>query len=203
MPQSLTDTRTSGAPGTTLSYFGYSVEVPWKTIDRKRNEGRWADVHFKSGETVKFFNPLFFDVDPINRSLVHGEVDFDQAFESGIHESKYEQFKDIVSVKPSDLSPFHSRREFARIKVLLDIKGLWFEHNVAVPQILSFETSGYRGFEISGLAQGWQNVSLTFFENGTNHSYAVLLDGNAPSGLKLEQADVNRVIQSFSVVSSR
>lgn len=146
-----------------LSNFGCRIEVPWKKIDRERNEGRWADVRFKSGHTVKFFNPAFFDRDPINRSLLHSEVEFDHAFESGVQESKYEQFKDIVSVMPSDLSPFHSRREFARMEVLLDIKGLWFAHNVAVPEILSFETKGYRGFEISGLAQDWQHVSLTFF----------------------------------------
>ncbi len=204
VPQPLTDTRMSTAPGTRLSHFGYSIEVPWKGIERVRNEGRWADVRFKGGPTVKFINPESFDEDPINRSaLLTAKDDFDLAFGEAIRESKYQQFKDMVSVKPADLSPLRGRREFARTKVLLEIKGLWFEHNVAAPEIFSFDANGYRGFEISGLARNWQSVGLHFFDQGTNRKYAVFLNVVPRSSAKLDQAEVNRVIQSFTVVRPR
>jgi hypothetical protein len=123
VPQPLTDTRISTVPRTRLSYFGYRIDVPWKEIERVRNEGRWADVRFKGGPTVKFINPESLDEDPINRSaLLTGKDDFDLAFGEAIRESKYQQFKDIVSVKPADLSPLSGRREFARTKVLLEIR---------------------------------------------------------------------------------
>ena len=204
VPQPLTDTRISTAPGTRLSYFGYRIEVPWKEIERERNEGRWTDVRFKGGPTVKFINPESFDEDPINRSaLLTGKGDFDLVFGEAIRESKYQQFKDIVSVKPADLSPLSGRREFARTKVLLEIKGLWFEHNVAAPEIFSFDANGYRGFEISGLARNWQSVGLHFFDQSANRSYAVFLNVDLPSGAKLDQAEINRVIQSFAVSVAR
>jgi hypothetical protein len=204
VPQLLTDTRISTASGTKLSYFGYSVEVPWNNIERERNEGRWADVRFKGGPTVKFDNPAFFNEDPINRSgPLLGMDDFDLAFGPAIGESKYQQFKDVISVKPADLSPLRGRREFARIQVLLEIKGLWFEHNVAAPDIFAVQAKGYPGFEISGLARNWQSVGLHFFDLGANRSYSVFLDEDPRSGAKLDQAEVNRVIQSFAVASSR
>jgi hypothetical protein len=72
-------------------------------------------VRFKGGLTVKFVNPSFFNEDPINRSaLLLRMDDFDVAFGAAIRESKYQQFKDVVSVKPADLSPLCGRREFAR-----------------------------------------------------------------------------------------
>lgn len=204
VPQPLTDTRISTAPGIKLSYFGYSIEVPWKEVERERNEGRWADVRFKGGLTVKFVNPSFFNEDPINRSaLLLRMDDFDVAFGAAIRESKYQQFKDVVSVKPADLFPFCGRRHFARILVLLEIKGVWFEHNVAAPEIFAIQARGYPGFEISGLARNWQSVGLHFFDQGANRSYSVFLNGDPRSGAKLDQAEINRVIQSFAVTSSR
>jgi len=124
-------------------------------------------------------------------------------FGSGIHESKYQPFKDIVSLAPSDLSPLHSHREFARIHALLDIKGIWFEHSVAVPEIFLFETTQYRGFETTGLARGWQNAGLDFFDGAQDHRYFVGMEGDARSGVKLGQPGINRVIQTFTLVRSQ
>ena len=161
-------------------------------------------MRFKGGLTVKFFNPDFFNEDPISRSaLLVRKDDFDLAFGAAIREAKYQQFKDVVSVKPADLSPFCERRHFAQILVLLQTKGLWFEHNVAAPEIFAVQAKGYPGFEISGLARNWQNVGLHFFDQGANRSYAVFLNVDPHSGGKLDQAEVNRVIQSFAVVRSR
>src|SRR5207245_11561698 len=89
------------------------------------------------------------------------------------------------SLAPSDLSPLHSHREFARIHALLDIKGIWFEHSVAVPEIFLFETTQYRGFETTGLARGWQNAGLDFFDGAQDHRYFVGMEGDARSGVKL------------------
>lgn len=200
VPQPLTDNQVSTAPGTKLSYFEQSIEVPWTGTKREINEGRWAEVYFKGGQAVRFVNPELTDHNPINRHDVMNDKEFDLAFGSGIHETKYQQFKDILSVKPSDLSPLHSRKEFAREYVLLAIKGIWFEHSGAVPEIFSFETNQYRGFAISGLDHGWQNVGLHFFEKAQDRSYFVALEADARSGVRLSQPEVNRAIQTFTLV---
>ena len=199
MPQPLTDYQVSEAPATKLAYFGQSVDVPWAGIKREINEERWAEVQFVTGRSARFVNPDLPDVDPINRHDVMDDKEFDLAFGSGIHETKYRQFGDILSVRPADLSPLHSRKEFARIYVLLAVKGIWFEHSGDVPQIFSFETDKYRGFQISGLDHGWQSAGLHFFEKTRNRAYFVGLEADPSSGVVLPQADINRVIQSFTV----
>jgi hypothetical protein len=49
----LADTATTTADGTTLSYYGYTFEVPWKEIERERNEGNTFEVLFKTGQVIK------------------------------------------------------------------------------------------------------------------------------------------------------
>jgi hypothetical protein len=65
------------------------------------------------------------------------------------------------------------------------------------------QAKGHPGFEISGLARNWQSVGLHFFDQDANRSYSVFLDGDPRSGVKLDQAEVNRVIQPFAVMRSR
>jgi hypothetical protein len=198
VPRPLTDTATSIADGTTLSYYGYTFEVPWKDIDKERNQGSTVEVLFRTGQVVKFNNPAYFDWNPINS--FSGQVDqnsFRQAFDAGVHQSKYEQFEAVMSATPSKLSPLRSHTDFARTRILLEIKGLWFEHSAAASDIFSFETKDYRGFENSGLPHGWQNVVLHLFDKRDQHWLIILIAGDDRSGVKLKQAEVNRVIDSF------
>ncbi len=198
VPRPLADNRVSAAEGTALSYYGYRFEVPWKEIDKEWNEGSSVKVLFKSGQVIRFNNPEFFDWDPINSFA--GQVDQDDfrlAFGPASLESKYDQFKAVVSTAPSQLSPLRSHKEFARIRTLLEVKRLWFEHLVGMPEILSFETADYRGFEVSGLSHDWQNVVLHLFDRSDQHWLALNIYCDAHCGLGLTQPEINRVIQSF------
>ncbi|HMJ20264.1 MAG TPA: hypothetical protein VK513_00100 [Terriglobales bacterium] len=82
------------------------------------------------------------------------------------------------------------------------IKGLWFEHGKAAADIFSFETDTYRGFEISGLSHDWPNVALDLFDKTGRHWFAITIDGDARSGVRLTQPEINRVIQSFRTAPS-
>jgi hypothetical protein len=196
-PERLADTKASTADGSTLEYYGYRFEVPWKGIDRDSNEGRAFEVRFKTGQVIRFLNPEFFQDDPINNHVAKDDRDyFVRAFEAGVHESKYEQVKAIVSATPSQWSPFRSHEKFARVWILLNIKGLWFEHNTAPPDIFSIETSSYRGFEFSGLSRDWQNVTLNLFD-GADRRFQINVLGDARSGVRITQPEINRMIQSF------
>lgn len=198
VPQPLVDTTASMAEGTTLSYYGYSFDVPWRAIESERNEGRAVALIFKDGQTIRFYNPEYSDrnpIDPVASEIEQGE--FREAFGTGIRESKYEQFKAVISATPSQLSPLRSRREFARTLVLLQIKGLWFEHNPAAPDIFSVGTKNYRGFENSGLARDSQNVVLHLFDRTDQHWFIIAILGNPHSGVRLTQGEINRVVSSF------
>jgi len=196
VPRPLTDTSVSPSEGTVLSYYGYRFEVPWTGRDKESNEGRWVKVSFKKGQAIRFTNPAFFQDNPISGQVAHDPDYFRKAFKLGPRESKYEQYKAVISTTPSQWSPFASRREFARVRILLELKGLLFEHNVAAPDIFSFETKGYRGFEFSGLSHDWQEVDLSLFDP-TDRCFHISILGDARSGVRLTQSEINRVIQSF------
>jgi hypothetical protein len=203
VPRPLDDVSVSSAEGTVLSYFGYRFEVPWKDPEKGLNEGRWAQVTFKSGQTVRAINPTISQDNPIGGPVAQDyAVYFKEAFGEGVHRSKYEQFKAVLSVAPSQLSPFVSRREFARVIILLGIKSVWFEHDVAAPDIFSFESRTYRGFEFSGLSHDWQQVGLTLFDR-TDRCFVIGVSGGARSDVRLTQSEINRIIQSFRVVSPK
>jgi hypothetical protein len=117
-----------------------------------------------------------------------------------VRESKYDQYRAVISAAPSQLSPFRSHKEFARTRVLLEIKGLWFEHNPDVPDVFSFATNGYRGFEINGTSREGQNIVLELFDRSDQHWFTINVVGR---GARLTQSEINRIIDSLGVGSSR
>jgi hypothetical protein len=190
VPKPLAQSAASASEGTVLSYYGHRFEVPWKDRDREWDEGRWIRVSFKTGQTIIFINPAF------QHNPISAQVARDEAFVPSIRGSKYQQYKAVISATPSQWSPFRSRKGFARVRLLLEIKGLLFEHNEVVPDIFSFETKSYRGFEISGLSHDWQDVMLNLFDL-TDHWFQISILGDARSGVRITQSEINRLIQSF------
>jgi hypothetical protein len=185
-PRPLADTTASMGDGSTISYYGYKFEVPWKDIVEERNPAEWVETEFKDGQTVKFINPAYFREGPVNDDS----------------QSRYEQYKAMLGMTPSQLSPFCSRREFARALTLLDAKGFLFEHNPVAPDILSFETHDYRGFEFSELSQGRQSARLTFFD-AADHSFHLTISITRSATTKLTQSEINRIVQSFGPSRSK
>jgi len=178
----LEDSGVSTAAGTNLSYYGYSFEVPWRGIDTVQKRMHWVEIHFKSGLVLTFFNPKYFQADLID--------------DGG---TKYEQYKAVLSMTTSQLSPFCSHEHFARSLKLLEVKGTMFEHSSAAPDIYSFRTNRYRGFEISGLSQNWQSVGLILFD-AADREINIGVDAGRPGqhpAVKITQTEINRVIQSF------
>src|SRR5579864_2831085 len=58
-PQPLADYSVSDAPGTVMSYFGYSFEVPWTATFKEKVFGKdgLAQLQFESGQGVTFIVP--------------------------------------------------------------------------------------------------------------------------------------------------
>ena len=195
-PRPLDDTIASAAKADVLSYFGYQFEVPWDGIEKESGGERYFEVRFKTGQLIRFTNPRYSQDDPISSQTAHDPEYFNQAFGMASPEPKYDQFKAVVSMTPSEWSPFRSHREFARGRVLLQIKSVWFEHNPVVPDIYSFNANEYRGFEVSGLSHDWEMVSVHMFDRADRQFQIVVLE-DPPSGLRLTQREINRVIQSF------
>jgi hypothetical protein len=192
-PSALQELKASDANGSVIVRPGYQFEVPWDEIKSERGDGR---IEFGSGQELNFGRLLTSE--PVNPQVLHLQPsEFARLF--GNEATRYEQFKEVVSATPSGLSPLQSRTEFRRYESLLEIKGLWFEHNPVAPDIWSFQTKGYRGFEVSGLERGWQNVTLNFFDSG-DHWFVINIQGNELRGVKITQPEIDRVIESFRVL---
>ena len=202
VPQPLADTTASTADGNLLSYDRCTVEVPWKEIYKKWNERGGSRILFKTGQIVTLYGRDSFGPNLISGVRLDPGLDADYfklAFGSGVHESMYEQFRAVISSAPSQLSPFRSRKEFARTWILLEIKGLWFEHNSDVPEIFSFETKSYRGFETR---YGNYRTELHFFDKAKDQAFLINISSDTRSPVRLTQPEINRVIQSFVATPS-
>jgi hypothetical protein len=196
-PRPLEELSASVARTNVVSQYGYQFEVPWGDIKSERGDGL---VELQTGQRIRIIDPQTGDGEPISPQTIHSSPsEFVKLFGTSTHDSKYEQFAKIMSAVPSGWSPVQSRTEFKRYGVLLEIKGLWFEHNPVAPSIFSFQTKNYRGFEVSGLPGGWQNVTLHFFDP-ENHWIVINIEGDEPHGVKITQPEINRVIQSFGPI---
>jgi hypothetical protein len=191
-PQPLADVRVSTAPGTTLSYFGYRFEAPWVGIEKEENEGRWSHVFFRTGQEILVTNPDYSQGDVTD----YGHT----TPGSQITGSKYEHLQTALSMTPSRLSPFRSHRNFARDQEYMEIKGLLLEHSGAV-DIFSVQTQMGKGFEISGLSYN-REASIILFD-AADREFQIHISERHDSQSELEQADINRVIQSFAPTSSQ
>ncbi len=185
--QPLAVSAVSTAPGTSLAYFGYKFEVPWKNITAVRNSVGSAAIDFKDGQTVKFANPGYFP---------------NPHWDEETH-SNYEGYRSALAMTPAQLTPFSSHRKFAHSLYLLNFKGAWFEHNSAAPDIYSFETPSYRGLEVSGLSRGWQSVRLYLFDSHDREFEMIIAVDWSRGDAKLSQPEMNRIIQTFAQQSGR
>jgi hypothetical protein len=196
IPKPLAESGQSSASGTSLSYFGCRFEVPWQQIVLERNDGRWAEVQFKTGQTVRVFNPNEFYVRGFISNHVGSSSIWEMALREGLPSSKFDQFKAVLSSSPGQLSPFQSTSKFARTMVLISQKEVYFEHDPFKPEIFSFERTNLRGFEVSGISQKMEEATLMFFDP-MDRMFTVRIRGD--QNTNLNQPEINRVIYSFSV----
>ena len=195
-PRPLTESSYSSVSGIPLSYFGCRFEVPWQEIVLERNTGTSAEVQFKTGQTVRVFDPTQFYADGFIADYYVGSSSvWKMALKEGFPDSKYEQFRAVLSSSPNQLSPFQSRPKFARTMALLSRKAVYFEHDPFKPEIFSFERPNLRGFEVSGISHKMEEATLTFFDR-TDRMFTIRIQGERNNNLN--QSEINRVIYSFS-----
>jgi hypothetical protein len=190
-PRSLINYVMSPASGVTVSAYGYKFDVPWKEVTTQSEHIAYTETAFAEGQQVRFFNTKYFEPGP----EIYPQANWDRQST----ESRYEQYRDVISMTPAQLSPFCSHREFARDLKLLDVKGTWFEHNSVAPDILTFATSKYRGFEFDDSPHGPLFVNLVLFDT-VNRMFQITLSVNRGSEGRFTQQDVNRIIQSFASI---
>jgi len=155
VPQPLMDYSVSDAPGTTLTYFGYSIEVPWtassKIREGPKNSGTSGivQVKFASGQDLLVIAPddqsgLLSEI--ANDQSLHMEM-LGLALKDLTSRPAYDQYSALLNTTPSTVRAFGPRREAARARMLLMIKGIAFPSSLETGAF-SFQFPNKHGFQI-------------------------------------------------------
>jgi len=205
-PQPLTDYSVSGAPGTTLSYFGYSFEVPWngsfKTKESQKNSIKSGIVHvkFESGQDLLL-------IAPANQGGLLSEVVQDQSSHMEnlrpvlgdlINRSAYDQYAALLNTSPSTIRVFGPRADAVRGVTLLTIKAIALPASLETG-VFSFELPDKRGFQIGDPRKSGR-IHLEVLD--LNGHYVEIICATAKDSIGLTQPELNRILKTLHTVSS-
>lgn len=204
-PQLLTDYSVSDAPGRTLSYLGYSFEVPWTTTFKTKGsengsiKGGIMELKFDSGQTLVVVAPA--DQSGLLSELVQDKSmhmeSLSLAFGDLIHRSAYDQYSALLNISPSTIRAFGPRREAIRGETLLTIKAIAFPASLE-SGAFAFQFPDKRGFQI-GDPRKSRSIDLKIFDlNG--HVLEIVC--GAARGKNLTQPELNRILKTLHPVSS-
>ena len=205
-PQLLTDYSVSDAPGRTLSYLGYSFEVPWTASFKTKGsengsiKGGIMELKFDSGQVLLLMAPA--DQSGLLSELVQDQSmhmeNLSLIFGSLIHRSAYDQYSALLNTSPSTIRAFGPRQGAIRDTTLLTIKA------IALPASLeygafAFQFPDKRGFQL-GDPRKSRRIDLRVFDlNG--HHLEISIE-TARDGVNLTQPELNRILKTLHPVSS-
>jgi len=204
--QPLTDYSVSDAPGTAVSYLGYSFEVPWDASFKTRGsqkgstKGGIMELKFDSGQILLLMAPA-------NQNGLFTEIVQDQSMHMEnlrlvlgnlVNRSAYDQYSALLNTSPSTIRAFGPRPEAIRDEALLTIKAISLPASLETGAF-SFQLPDKRGFQI-GDPRKSRRIHLKVFDmNGHNLE---IICGTASDGIRLTQPELNRILKTLHAVSS-
>ncbi len=206
IPQPLTDYSVSNAPGTTLSYFGYSFEVPWnanfKTRESPKNsaESGMVQLKFESGQDLLL-------IAPANQSGLLSELVQDQSshmeslrpvFGDLMNRSAYDQYAALLNTSPSSIRALGPRAESARGLTLLTLKAMAFPASLETGAF-SFELPDKRGFQI-GEPRRSRQIWLEVLDLKGHH--VEIICTTTKDNIRFTQPELNRILKSVHTVGA-
>src|SRR6266849_3793389 len=194
--EALSDYSVSDAPGTTLSYFGYEFEVPWKASFKEKTAGKnLVQLKFQSGQDVLF-------IVPANQGGLLTEIVQDQSLKMGdlklvfgdlTNRSAYDQYGVLLNTTPQSIRAFGPRADAVRGVTLLTIKAIAVGPGLETGAF-SFAFPGKRGFLI-GDPQKSNRVNLEVFDSAGHH--IEILCGTTNGKGRYSQSELNRILTSL------
>jgi hypothetical protein len=204
VPEPLKDYSVSDAPGTTLSYFGYSFEVPWnasfkvKEGPKNTSTSGVAGVNFASGQDLLVL--ASDDQTGLLSKIVHDPSlhmeNLGPLFGDLIKRSAYDQYSDLLNTTPSTVRAFGPRAEAVRGQMLLTIKAIAFPSSLETG-VFSFQFPNKRGFQI-GDPRKSRRADLEILDLDGNR--VEIICSASQDGVRLTQPELNRILKSLRAV---
>jgi len=188
-PSELPDKTISTAPGMSLSYLGYSFEVPWVDIEREKMTTRpnMVIVPFRSGSLIWLsVYPTRYTLNILTRS----SADFCAIVGNAACESDYEFENLALRTRPDELGWFKSRTHNARAFSLLLMKTVDL-YGSGRSEIFSVESKEFKGFQFGAFSTNGGAIDELYSNGGK-----VKLMFGGKSG-RITQSEINRIVQTL------
>jgi hypothetical protein len=197
IPVPLPDASVSTVQHRTVSYFGYTFELPWDDVNEQKDKtvGTIHVSYFHSG------NALWFSTFPkknfVNELIRMGKLnpqEFRQLYGDESLESDYAFHRKMLWLTPSEITPFISQKQAVGGQVLLLIKAISMPK--ASSGIFSLQAPGFQGFQFENPQTHPLKITDQLYSNegGIDLMFFQKIDGSAPT---ISQAEINRVIRSI------
>ena len=202
VPTDLKDTSVSGAPGRTLSYFGYEFEVPWTDLDENQTklyptdklEKCRADLRFRSGLRLAVIAiPAGEWANELATQIKIPRQRIESSFEA---KSDYGFLRNLYEFTPGKmhywaLSPrVHYYEHF-----LLTIKTAALMPSAGTG-IFNLRNQSYKGFQEGNPQVRQDGIEIHLFsDDGSVEMIFSQKDYQNPTGVT--QPEINRIVQSL------
>lgn len=210
IPQPLMDLAISDTPGTTLSYYGNTFEVPWKGM----TEVPWKDaaklksiptithLKFASGQDLLVWAPKGTRgfLQDIAEDKDMGSPAMRILFAADIKEGPYQEESAVLNATSDQVRFFDTPRASARGFFLLFFKSI-AENPEIRTGIYAFHTPFVRGFQRGNPAYS-SRIRMTFFDSNGNSLGELSFSYGKETSNRGTQADLNRIIQTFHPVTA-
>jgi hypothetical protein len=196
-PTPLVDYSVSNAEGTSLSYFGYSFEVPWHASYSQRAlpKSNLVELRFDSGQDLTFIVPAV-------QSGLLSEMAQDKSMQSLqnifgdlMQRSAYDQYSALLNTTPSTIAAFGPRADAVRGITLLTIKAIAVGPGLETG-VFSVQLRDKRAFQI-GDPRKSKRADLEIFDQAGHH--VEFICATTKNGVPLSQPEINRILTSLKV----
>ena len=192
LPLSIAD----ASPGTKLSYYGYTCEVPWADVVQERKLSALTAVTFRSGQMIWFPDPKGkTTLQVLAQDNPDTERNMSLSLENRVPVSDEVLKTRILYATPADLSPFMKRKEAATESMLLLAKSLSLQNSVG--HIYWFRYGEKRGFQVGDPDTARYVELVLFSKNGREVTFTVFR-GKGPNG-SISQKQIERIRTTLKI----
>jgi hypothetical protein len=208
VPQPLIDGSISRAPGSILSYYGNTFEVPWKGMVMLKPVGKLkpapniTNVKFASGQVLMIWAPTGSRgfLQEVAEDKTMGGAPMRALFAADIKAGPYQEESALLNATSDQVKFFSPVRVSARGAILVFMKAI-AENPEVKTGIYAFQTPVVRGFQIGNPAHS-PRVRLDFFDTNGNSLGEICLWYGKETSSRGTQADLNRIIQTFHPIAN-
>lgn len=201
VPTPLMDMSVAELVGPRIEKFGFSFQVPWRTVARDQTTKSVAVMSFSEGEGLLVFDPA---AEVNGAKIMRGASTQQQSLMSNVFGSRtlssnYELMASEVLSTPAEVKWWATRAQNIRNGVLLTNKSMNMRDAKVIHMISSATVRGFQYGDPNVLPSF---VQIDLFDGADNH-YKLIISGKGQNRPVISQAQINALVSSFRTLPLR